>query len=359
MSRRTTVDAVKEMLGPPDIAMPALLTMRAKENRHLEHILGVTSTFVSEDTGTHADFVGSIRELLSGVGTKTPGWKRLVRVTEQAVNHFLPATSCDFATFIRCVTFHIWVVGVLNPDAPQDVILQSTDLSVAQVTSAFFEFNETGGTGVTPSRLHSTLKEWITCDRDGNNNPVNLVFPVYEKLWRLVAAIVICAQRCPVAKNPLLDFCDNPTERQFRSSRAPDHGPSAADVINEVLRMYPPVQEISRPYGLPLWQTVQMGRVQIADIKAVQEFNEEGERIQEPQAFIPGRWQSGPKPAIFAFGDGPLRCPAEHCVPAFAALIASKVMDRVNGVGHKLERISDTGSTAQYCWEGWVVRRMH
>ncbi|KAL4065150.1 hypothetical protein J3A83DRAFT_4100166 [Scleroderma citrinum] len=345
------------MLAPPDVAVQALLQMRAKENRHLEHGLGVQSTFVSEDIGTHAIFLESVKELLSRNGMKTPGWKRLVRVTEQGVNHFLPAASCDFATFIRCVTFHIWVVGVLNPDGPQDGILQSTDLSVEQVTNVFFGFSETGGTSVTPSHLHSTLKRWITCDEDAHCNPVDLIYPMCEKLWRLVAATVICAQRCPVSKNPLLDFCDNPTERQFRSSRSPDHGPSAADIINEVLRVHPPVQEISRPYGLPLWQTLLMERVQMADIKAVQEFDREGERIQEPQEFVPGRWQSELKPAIFAFGDGPLKCPAESWAPAFAVLITSKVMDRVNGVGHKLEQISHIGSTAQYCWEEWVIRK--
>ncbi|KAL4069863.1 hypothetical protein V8B97DRAFT_1969765 [Scleroderma yunnanense] len=92
---------------------------------------------------------------------KTTGWKRPVRVTEQGVNHFLPAASCDFVTFIRCVTFHIWVVGVLNPDGPQDGILQSTDLSVEQVMNVFFGFSETGGTSITPSHLHSTLKRWM------------------------------------------------------------------------------------------------------------------------------------------------------------------------------------------------------
>ena len=60
--------------------------------------------------------------------------------------------------------------------------------------------------------------------------------------------------------------------------------------------------------------------------------------------------------AIFAFGDGPLRCPAESFAPAFAALIASKVMDRVDGVRHKLVQSGNTGSTT-YCWEGWVVHK--
>ncbi|KAL4070683.1 hypothetical protein J3A83DRAFT_4188657 [Scleroderma citrinum] len=133
MSRKTTIQAVNEMLAPPDVAVQALLQMRARENRHFEHDLGVQSTSVSEDIGTHGIFLWSVRELLSRNGMKTTGWKRPVRVTEQGVNHFLPAASCDFVTFIRCVTFHIWVVGVLNPDGPQDGILQSTDLSVEQV----------------------------------------------------------------------------------------------------------------------------------------------------------------------------------------------------------------------------------
>ena len=323
--------------------------MRAKENWRFEYVLGITSTFVSEDAGTHADFLENIREILSRVGMKTPGWRRLIAVTEQGIGHFLPAASCDFATFIRCVTFHAWVVGVLDPDAPQDAVLRGTDLSVEQVTNILFEFSENGSMGATPAHLHSVLKGWILCNRGANDNPVNLVFPVYEKLWRLVAAIVICGQRFPIADNPLLDFCDNPTERQFKAS-------SAANIINEVLRMHPPVPEISRPHGLPIWKTLQMRRVQIVDIKAAQEFNEEGERLEDPQEFNPERWQSGPKPAIFAFGDGPLRCPAESFAPAFAALIASKVMDRVDGVGHKLVQSGNTGSTT-YCWEGWVVRK--
>lgn len=107
--RGKTIEAVREVLDPPDVDMRALLHMRARANRGEEDIRRV-------------------ERLLSVVNLETTGWRRLVKVAERGVFHFLPTSSCEFATFIRCVTFHTWVVGVLNPDDPQNRELQHVDL---------------------------------------------------------------------------------------------------------------------------------------------------------------------------------------------------------------------------------------
>ncbi|KIK19524.1 hypothetical protein PISMIDRAFT_682985 [Pisolithus microcarpus 441] len=356
--RGKTIDAVREVLDPPDVDMHALLQMRARANRSLDQVLGITSTFASEDERTHEEDIGRVERLLSVVNLETTGWRRLVKVADRSVFHFLPTSSCEFATFIRCVTFHTWVVGVLNPDDPHNRELQHVDLTVEQITNAIFEFSEHGQTNVSPTQIHNILGQWVTGrEDDPDYRAINLVFPLYDKLWRLVAATVICAQRYPVSRNPLLDFCENPTRRQFAISMGGSGDPSAADVVNEVLRLYPPIEQISRPYGLPRWQAMLKCHVQTADIKAVQEYDEGGSRMPEPREFMPERWQNEIKPAMFAFGEGKLRCPAHGWVPAAAALIAAKVMDGIDGVRLRMERPSGGGDT-RYNWEGWTVRRV-
>ncbi|KAI6046721.1 hypothetical protein EDC04DRAFT_2557579 [Pisolithus marmoratus] len=356
--RGKTIDAVREVLDPPDVDMHALLQMRARANRRLDQVLGVTSTFVSEDERTHEEDIRRVERLLSLVSLETAGWRRLVEVVGHSVFQFVPVASCDFATFIRCVTFHAWVVGVLNQSDPHNRELQQVDLTVEELTNAFFEFSEHGQTNVSPTQIHNTVGQWVAGrEDDPDYRPINWVFPLYDKLWRLVAATVICAQCYPVLRNPLLDFCENPTRRQFNMSMGGLGDPSAADVIKEVLRLYPPIEQISRPYGLPRWQAMLKGHVQTADIKAVQEYDEEGSRMPDPREFMPERWQNEIKPAMFAFGEGKLRCPAHSWVPAAAALIASKVMDGIDGVRLRMEQ-PGSGGEAGYNWEGWTIRRV-
>ncbi|KAL4065166.1 hypothetical protein J3A83DRAFT_4099955 [Scleroderma citrinum] len=343
------------MLDPPDAVVEALLQARARVNRYPERALGVTSTFVSEDARMHTVFVERMRGLLSRADMQTPTWRRLVKVTEAGITQFLPTTSCDLANFIRCLTFHVWVLGVLKPDDPSDRrLLSGHHLTVEQITNAFFSVSETGNTSVSSDQIRGALGQWIP-DHDDDNNPVNLVFPVYEKLWRLVAATVLCSQGYSVSKNPLLDFCENPTRRQFETSRGTDQGPSATDIMNEVLRLHPPVQEIWRQCGHPWWETLVHGRMQVADIKAVQKFDEAGEVIEEPNKFVPERWRGERKPVMFAFGSGQLKCPADPWAQALAALIASKVTDRVDGMAFTLEKI---GGTPKYIWDGWLICRL-
>lgn len=351
--RRTTPDDVKKMLDPPGADMNALLQARARANRHFESAVGVTSTFVSEDARTHEEFVGRMARTLSGADNR---WSsRLVKVTEAGVTQFLPATSCDLGSFIRCVTFHVWVLGMLRPDGPPDRRLLSGDhLTVEQLTNTFFEFSE-AGESVSPDHIRGALGQWIP-DEEGVT-PVNLVFPMYEKLWRLVAATVICSQGFPVSQNPLLDFCENPTRRQFMTSRGTEQGPTSrvADIMDEVLRLHPPIQEILRPYELPWWEKMLHGRMQVADIKAAQRFDETGDLIEEPDTFKPGRWKLERKPVMFAFGWGPLMCPVSAQAPSLAAFIASKVVESVDGVAFGLEKFD---GTQRYIWDGWSIRRL-
>ncbi|KAI6151270.1 hypothetical protein BKA82DRAFT_4125828 [Pisolithus tinctorius] len=355
--RGKTVDAVREVLDPPDVDAHALLQMRARANRRLDQVLGVTSTFVSEEERRHAEDVTKVGEILRVVDLDTTGWRRLVKVAQRSVFQFLPEASCDFAAFIRHITFHAWVVGVLNQNDPHGRVLPETDLTVEEITNAFFEFSEHGHTNVSPIQIHSTLAQWVAArEEDPDYPPINLVFPLYDKLWRLVAATVICAQCFPASRNPLLDFGENPTRRQFSVSMGGYGDPSAADVIKEVLRLYPPVEQISRPYGLPRWQAMLKGHVQTADIKAVHNYDERGANLREPREFRPARWQDEVKPAMFAFGEGTLRCPAHQWVPASAALIASKVMEGVDGVKWRMEQPGSDRET-RYNWEGWTIRK--
>lgn len=340
--RKTTPGDVGAILGHLGTDLEPHLQARARTNRNLESALGVTSTFVSEDAGAHTEFIGMMVGFLSGAGTR---WGRLVKVTESGVTQFLPQTTCDLAGFIRCVTFHVWVLGILNPDDPANrQLLSEGHLTVEQLTNAFFKFSETSAS-VSPDQIRGALRQWIADD-----NPVNLVFPMYEKLWRLVAATVLCTRKFPVSQNPLLDFCENPTERQFTT--ASRDGPNVEDIMNEVLRLHPPVQEISRQYGLARWLR---GRVQVADIKAVQKFHEDGQVIDEPDGFKLERWTSGKKPVMFAFGKGALECPGRPWVPVLAAFIASKVVESVDGVAFEL--VDHNVETANYIWDGWSIRR--
>ncbi|KAG2157006.1 hypothetical protein DEU56DRAFT_762719 [Suillus clintonianus] len=346
----TSVPAVRTILSPPELPMSALLRARSIPNQRLVKALGISSTFVSDDPGVHDAFTREAKVLITTVTAKD-GWSRLVDVTETCVNRFLDAKSLDFATFVQSVTFSVVLAGLLGTDIED---LDPAD--VAFVTKAINErWAQSKSSIAQPTdvldRINDHIVRWVP-DR---TNPLNLIIPAYETMWRVAATAVVYSNRNCLLREAFISYNENPTDDQFRALAT--EGPSVEAIISEVLRLHPPTRHITRSVVVPWWKKPFVPSLDVADVEEAQKSILFG---SDPESFNPMRFHaspSGPKrDQLYAFGHGKLKCVAASWAPPAAAVITAKIMAKLDDVELKLKEGPRIGKREG--WEGWSIERI-
>lgn len=112
---------------------------------------------------------------------------------------------------------------------------------VERVTGAISEFyNDGQGKSALPSDVQNTLNEWLP----PRSFPFSMerILPAYEALWRIVATIVVNCEddETRSLRWVMLDFRDNPRDRQYSASFGSD-GRSVASITDDVVGRLMPI----------------------------------------------------------------------------------------------------------------------
>jgi len=356
----TTARSIRTMLSPPDLHISALLRARAKPNQRLVKALGITSTFVSGDPDVHDVFAREAKALVTTVsaGSGGDGWSRLIDVAETCVNRFINAESLDYATFVQSVTLSVVLGGILGADIEG---LDPTD--VAFVTSAINErWAHSKSKNAQPTeildRINGHIMRWVP-DRP---NPLNLIIPAYETMWRVAAIAVVYSNRDHQLREALISYNENPTNDQFRAFTSEGAGakPTASveAIVSEVLRLHPPTRHITRAViDVPWWKRPFVPSVEVADVEEVHKSFLYG---SDPESFNPMRFHESDcghkREQLYAFGHGKLKCVAASWAPSAAAVITAKIIARLDNVTLTLKEGPRIGKREG--WEGWSIERM-
>ncbi|KAG1890901.1 hypothetical protein F4604DRAFT_1566695 [Suillus subluteus] len=349
-----SVLAVRTLLNPPDIPISALLRARSIPNQRLVKALGISSTFVSDDPGVHDNFTREAKVLITAVSAKD-GWSRLVDVAETCVNRFLQAESLEYATFVRSVTLSVVLAGLLGTD-----IEDLDPVDVAFVTKAINDRwaqskSSTALTTEVLDRINHHIIRWVP-DR---TNPLNLIIPAYETMWRVAAIAVAYSNRNCQLRDAFISYNENPTDVQFRAFANEGTGaqPSVEAIVSEVLRLHPPTRHITRAVVVPWWKRPFVPSVDVADVEEAQKSLLFG---RDPESFNPMRFHeshSAPtRDQLYAFGHGRLKCVAASWAPPAAAIITAKIMAKLDGVAFTLQEGPHIGKREG--WEGWSIERV-
>ncbi|KAG0707845.1 cytochrome P450 [Suillus ampliporus] len=350
----TSVQAIRTLLSPPDIPISALLRARSIPNQRLVKALGISSTFVSDDPDVHDDFTREAKTLITAVGTKD-GWSRLVDVAETCVNKFLDTESLDYATFVQSVTFSVVLAGLLGTDI-EDLV----PADVAFVTEAINDrWAQSKGSSALPTEVLERINDHITRWVPDRTNPLNLIIPAYETMWRVAAIAVVYSNRDCLLRDAFLSYNENPTDDQFRALTTEGTGtrPSVEAVVSEVLRLYPPTRHITRSVDVPWWRRPFVPSVEVADVEEAQKSLLYG---SDPESFNPMRFHASHscprRDQLYAFGHGKLKCVAASWAPSAAAVITAKIMAKLDDVAFTLIEGPSIGKRVG--WEGWTIERI-
>lgn len=348
---------IKRLLKPADASLVDLLHQRAIPNQRLVRAFGITNTFVSGDAKVHRDFLNKAKVIISELSTKGEGWRMLGQTVDGAIARLLPVDKVHYATFIQCLTLRIILVALFKAD-PESLHAKDLYLVTDMINRRWAYSKDADRTALdrdnSLSEANACLDRWVR-DRDGYPNPLDLIIPTYETMWRVVAVTV--AHVCCHDGDNLLDivfrFADHPTEEQFQFFREESMEPSMKMIIMETLRLHPPTKRISRVGANLGWKRFFKPTLEVADIQAVHQSPQYGHNPAkfDPMRFHPSRGLE--QPELFPFGYGRLSCPAALWAPVGAALIVAKVAQQLKGGKYGLiagPRIGDREG-----WERWEV----
>ncbi|KAG2359740.1 hypothetical protein BDR07DRAFT_1487903 [Suillus spraguei] len=353
-----TADAVRALLRPRNTEYEAEIRSRVHPHEHF----ALTPSSAIFDPSRHDGFIQDARALIASVspGPQCAGWPRFVKCAEKCTEMFLPSREVDFAAFIQSITFCIIITGFYGVDpgtlSPVDIAFMTNTLNRYSVSTT------SRHTPLYPDELHAMRERvcrWVGGERA--TRALETILPAYESMWRLAAVTLAYANGNQHMHNAFLDFSENPTQKQFRSFKVKNTRPSVEAIINEALRLHPPIQHIARKSRHPLWKRLFYPAQEIADIGAVHRSCVYGTRLDtfDAMRFHPEHEHPVDK-QLLAFGHGGLSCVAEKWAPMATALIVAKVMDRVDDVGFVLVgKLFDARMyrNTRIGWDGWVVRK--
>ncbi|RKF78137.1 cytochrome P450/P450 [Golovinomyces cichoracearum] len=173
---------------------------------------------------------------------------------------------------------------------------------------------------------------------EGEKNPLNIIIPAYETLWRVVLRCFLeirfraSVEQRQNYRDTAIKFFREPHPTNFIVEK--NESPSFAAIIKEALRLYPPTKRI---YRLIDGETIRI----------------EVEKIQrdpttwglDSTEFKPSRWQSlEPNQSNYLpFGAGKFQCPAQHEVaPMMIAVLISVLINQI-GDGYVISEDFDSG----------------
>ncbi|KAL8966078.1 MAG: hypothetical protein Q9183_003530 [Haloplaca sp. 2 TL-2023] len=201
------------------------------------------------------------------------------------------------------------------PDVRKENLTDEMMVDIAQLINRQWIASKTEEDGSVLGLRHfrPMLEELNLYSENPEENPLNILLPVYETLWRVVLGCTIEVVFRPSAnaewREILKNFRGAPEKRQFVRRDLGDDGVSAEMLVNEALRLYPPTRRIYRQYKIP---SKSQAELIAADIEACHRLPEIWG--DESHKYQPLRWHtdaSSMKKAFMPFGGKPSLCPAQ------------------------------------------------
>ncbi|KAJ9659697.1 hypothetical protein H2198_002944 [Neophaeococcomyces mojaviensis] len=238
------------------------LLARTLPNARLKTVFGIDNAFTTDSSARSNGFVKDARhQLQTSIGIKDQGvnmvegkWSDIINFTRSTIAKELPLRGeiINLADLIQFVTLKISLKFLF--DAAEDKLEKREGISYLAKTINILWIesknmhSENGWEWKDEARMHDCLRDLTGKDAlDPLQNPMNLILPGYETMWRAVFRGILevyfrdQAADTTTWQRLLAKFLQNPTKKQFQSDEAGGtESLCAKDIVKEILRIYPP-----------------------------------------------------------------------------------------------------------------------
>jgi cytochrome P450 len=170
---------------------------------------------------------------------------------------------------------------------------------------------------------------------DGRENPLNIILPAYETLWRVVLRCFLefRFRRGPdddfTSQSIFMNFMSKPCKATFEA--ASEHQFPVKAIVLESLRLYPPTRRVYR--------SEDSGLVAV-DIEFI--HRDPATWGLDALRFDPRRIKNMKKQAFMPFGKGNFACPAKDIfAPMMIGILVGSLVEHID---HQFELVDEEGS---------------
>lgn len=292
------------------------LASRAHPNERLIRAFNIDNAFTTFEDAYGKEFRTTARDSI-----KNPDWNNVVSKSMTAASKYIKSPgeatqTIDLGALVRSVSLQVtlYVFFGLDPEK-----IDSTDIE--DITSSINDlWVQSKGSGEPKQSTKSTLDRALISvfpemRPNPRENPLNLILPAYETLWRVVLSCLIEIAFRPGAEpgwiSELQWFHDQVSKEKFDKLTSEIHaGPaSVASIVNEALRLYPSTKSVYRQFKM---DNRDREEIVVAGIEGCHRKIEVWG--QNAESFVPSRWNNigdAAKQAFMPFGRAPFLCPAK------------------------------------------------
>ncbi|CAJ2500741.1 Uu.00g035940.m01.CDS01 [Anthostomella pinea] len=222
------------------------LILRATPNLRLHTAFDIINSFTTTDEEVHSRFLGLAKLVIRNKGNG--GWVEASRIAESALDLTVSHIKFDWpflplAPLVRIFSF-IVTLNLLFSANPKTMDLRQARIATEIINRLWLQSKGKPEPIllVDQERLHNALKALLPAcyPWDDEGNPLNLIMPAYETMWRVVVLTFVSAAYQGVTLRALNDSREGlclypPTKRVYRAypSMPGNSGicsPAAADV---------------------------------------------------------------------------------------------------------------------------------
>ena len=299
-------DALKDSKHKPRIT---LLGSRAGPNQRLVNAFGVDNAFTTTDERYHQTFRNRVVGL---VKKDQQWWDTAASFALTQARSGIDKSPIKLVPHVQAVTFKVVLYALFGKPRQEPDI--SDIEKVTKLINTLWLASKSCGSNPEHDRslLETSLSQIIPLyEHPPVDNPMNLILPAYETMWRVVL-------RCwlevsfrggsgdPDLQTVLEGYSAHPTFSNFDDQNV--FGISCKWIAMEALRLYPPTRRI---YRMTIDKRTGDTKIEAADIEYLHRDPTSWGR--DSYNFRPRRWQQSgdnPRGPFMAFGLGKFTCPA-------------------------------------------------
>lgn len=304
-----------------DLIFRAPLASRAAPNQRLVQVFGVDNAFTTSDTEYYRHFKRRAENILKMSDER---WKALANTARELAVAEMRAglmgkdnSTILLAPFVQklVLKLSLHVLFAVPVEDIDDIAAATIADKINVLWVASKSSKEIKSTAADQRLLHAALQRTLPdSEPTGRDNPLNLILPAYETMWRVVLRCFLevrfrSGSRGLGWQQVLENFLLNPTRASYESTARDPAGVSASFIVDETLRLYPPTRRVYRYF--PKTDNTDP-ELLAADI----EFLHHDSQVwgEDALEFKPSRWEDATdesRMAFMPFGAKPFICPAK------------------------------------------------
>ncbi|KAF7872593.1 hypothetical protein EAF04_003512 [Stromatinia cepivora] len=325
---------IQDLSEATKILKSSTLHSRALPNQQLARVFFILNAFTTTDQVVYKSFLAEAKYLLKTSNDEFSGLAHDMLLLAQEISSPVPPTErMHLNSLIQVVCFRF----VLLKFFPSTTLVPCSNSPILCITrlinslwiSSKCSCPSSNSQVLMQYSLHHEINSLFPLLEKGNGeNPLNIILPAYETLWRVVLRCFLeVSFRHPsdvtTQWNKIIhEFLRTLSPKQFseRKGRC-----SAQDIVFESLRLYPPTKRIYR-------QNQKGAEIVAIDVEYLQRTEEIWG--MDGKEFRPERWikleSSGDmtyKEAWMPFGKGSFQCPALKVAPMMIGMLVGCLVE--------------------------------